>query len=58
MQRQKKLVDAFLDEYLPRPSTYPEVIHEAMRYSVFAGGKRIRRFSRGTGEALGEISAR
>jgi len=54
MQRQKKLVDSFLDDYLPSPKLYPEVIHEAMRYSVFAGGKRIRPIlALATGEALG-----
>lgn len=35
-------VDKALDEYLPSPDTYPEVIHQAMRYTVFAGGKRLR----------------
>jgi len=54
MQRQKKLVDSFLEDYLPPRSMYPEIIHEAMRYSVFAGGKRIRPIlALATGEALG-----
>jgi geranylgeranyl diphosphate synthase, type II len=35
-------VDAALDRLLPRQDTRPSVIHQAMRYSVFAGGKRIR----------------
>jgi geranylgeranyl diphosphate synthase, type II len=35
-------VDAALDTYLPRPDICPPIIHEAMRYSVFAGGKRLR----------------
>ena len=35
-------VDAHLDKLLPAESTQPASIHEAMRYSVFAGGKRIR----------------
>ena len=35
-------VDAALDRLLPRESTRPSSIHTAMRYSVFAGGKRIR----------------
>ncbi|MEW6607978.1 MAG: polyprenyl synthetase family protein [bacterium] len=38
----KKLIDEALDNYLPRASEYPQVIHEAMRYAVFSGGKRIR----------------
>lgn len=35
-------VDAALDRLLPAETTQPSSIHEAMRYSVFAGGKRIR----------------
>lgn len=35
-------IDAALDSVLPTPPTCPSLIAEAMRYSVFAGGKRIR----------------
>lgn len=35
-------VDRALDTYLPAADSLPETLHEAMRYSVFAGGKRIR----------------
>ena len=35
-------VDAHLERLLPAESAPPASIHEAMRYSVFAGGKRIR----------------
>jgi geranylgeranyl diphosphate synthase type II len=35
-------VDASLDRLLPPESTPPHSIHKAMRYSVFAGGKRLR----------------
>lgn len=35
-------VDEFLDRLLPTQGTRPASIHEAMRYSVLAGGKRIR----------------
>jgi geranylgeranyl diphosphate synthase type II len=35
-------VDAALDRLLPSESARPASIHQAMRYSVFAGGKRIR----------------
>lgn len=31
-----------LDEVLPAKTGYPESIHKLMRYSIFAGGKRIR----------------
>ena len=36
----KKLVEKKLDEYIP--VKYPEKIWESMRYSVLAGGKRLR----------------
>jgi geranylgeranyl diphosphate synthase type II len=42
LREQKALVDKTLDELLPPEDTMPQVIHRAMRYSVFAGGKRIR----------------
>jgi geranylgeranyl diphosphate synthase type II len=35
-------VDASLDGLMPSETAAPPSIHEAMRYSVFAGGKRIR----------------
>ncbi|MBC9784893.1 polyprenyl synthetase family protein [Heliobacterium chlorum] len=35
-------VDEALGRYLPSEETYPAVIHKAMRYSIFAGGKRLR----------------
>jgi len=40
--RQK--VDAALDEWMPKEEEIPSVLHQAMRYSVFAGGKRLRPF--------------
>ncbi len=39
--RQKE-VDRALDRFLPKESTPPATIHQAMRYSLFAGGKRLR----------------
>lgn len=35
-------VDAALDRLTPLETALPETIHKAMRYSLFAGGKRIR----------------
>ncbi|MGH9775102.1 MAG: polyprenyl synthetase family protein [Candidatus Acidiferrales bacterium] len=35
-------IEHALDQLLPAANTAPASIHEAMRYSVFAGGKRIR----------------
>jgi len=39
---QQKRVERQLDRRLPPETQPPETIHRAMRYSVFAGGKRIR----------------
>jgi geranylgeranyl diphosphate synthase type II len=38
----RALVDQALDDVLPPTERQPERLHEAMRYSVFAGGKRLR----------------
>ena len=35
-------VNQALDSFLPKASTKPATIHKAMRYSLFAGGKRMR----------------
>ena len=35
-------VDKALDHFLPKAATKPATIHKAMRYSIFAGGKRLR----------------
>ena len=37
-----RLVDAELERLLPAENERPSLIHQAMRYSVFAGGKRVR----------------
>lgn len=37
-----RLVDAELERLLPSENEGPSPIHRAMRYSVFAGGKRVR----------------
>ncbi|MBI4651066.1 polyprenyl synthetase family protein [Candidatus Desantisbacteria bacterium] len=41
-KKNKEIIDKALDKYLPEDSIYPESIHKAMRYSIFAGGKRLR----------------
>ncbi len=35
-------VDRALDQFLPPEKLKPATIHKAMRYSIFAGGKRLR----------------
>jgi len=42
LAQQQRQVDVELDRLVPPESTPPETIHRAMRYSLFAGGKRIR----------------
>jgi len=36
------IVDRALDQFLPKATAKPATIHKAMRYSLFAGGKRLR----------------
>src|ERR1700680_2939296 len=38
----QNLIDRALDRYLPKQDVKPATIHKAMRYSLFAGGKRLR----------------
>lgn len=42
MRARREQVDAWLDGYLPAEDAPPVEIHRAMRYSIFAGGKRLR----------------
>jgi geranylgeranyl diphosphate synthase, type II len=42
MKERADAVDAALERLLPAETLRPETLHKAMRYSVFAGGKRLR----------------
>ena len=42
LKARQKEVDRALDRFLPKAATKPTTIHKAMRYSLFAGGKRLR----------------
>jgi geranylgeranyl diphosphate synthase type II len=42
LQRTTTTVDEGLDRFLPAAKMRPTTLHQAMRYSLFAGGKRIR----------------
>jgi len=42
LQSRQAQVDARLQELLPPANEQPQSIHQAMRHSVFAGGKRVR----------------
>ena len=53
LHQHKRTIDNYLDTLLPSVKEPPSVLHESMRYSVFAGGKRIRPIlALATGEAL------
>jgi geranylgeranyl diphosphate synthase type II len=39
---QQKTIDRALEHWVPAETSNPTTIHRAMRYSLFAGGKRIR----------------
>jgi geranylgeranyl diphosphate synthase type II len=42
LEARRKEVETALETWLPRPPQVPAVISEAIRYSLFAGGKRLR----------------
>jgi len=47
-------VEHALDQCLPKANIHPEILHDAMRYAVLGGGKRIRPILvYATGEAFG-----
>lgn len=42
LKSRQKEIDRALDRFLPKESVRPATIHKAMRYSLLAGGKRLR----------------
>lgn len=42
LSKKKDIVDKALERLVPPAKTFPSSVHEAMRYSLFAGGKRVR----------------
>ena len=42
LRTRQGLIDRALNRYLPKANTKPATLHKAMRYSLFAGGKRLR----------------
>jgi geranylgeranyl diphosphate synthase type II len=42
LEQGRELADVALEQLLPPTTQYPSAIHQAMRHSVFAGGKRLR----------------
>ena len=42
IERKAKEIDGVLERYLPKPEGFQKTVMDAMRYSVTAGGKRLR----------------
>ena len=42
LDRVKRDVDSALDRLVPASEVVPQRLHQAIRWSLFAGGKRIR----------------
>jgi len=38
----RKMIDGYLEKVLPPEDRKPQLLHKAMRYSIFSGGKRLR----------------
>ena len=58
LSKKKAVVDKALDKLVPPAKMFPTSVHEAMRYSLFAGGKRVRPIlAIAAAEALGARSA-
>jgi len=58
LAKKKNAVDRALEKLVPPAKTFPSSVHEAMRYSLFAGGKRVRPvLALAAAEALGAPAA-
>ncbi len=42
LESRSELINRALDRFLPKETTKPATMHKSMRYSLFAGGKRMR----------------
>ncbi|MEZ5358932.1 MAG: polyprenyl synthetase family protein [Candidatus Zixiibacteriota bacterium] len=42
MVKNREVIDKYLLKFMPDVHTYPQILHEAIHYSVMAGGKRLR----------------
>lgn len=42
LKKQSKKIDSALGRCLPKPAERPALLHQAMRYAVLSGGKRVR----------------
>lgn len=42
LAERRNFFESSLGRFMPQPGSYPQVLREAMEYSLFAGGKRLR----------------
>lgn len=42
LEKRKQYIDSCLQQYLTPFDAYPPIVHEAMHYAIFNGGKRLR----------------
>jgi geranylgeranyl diphosphate synthase type II len=42
LKSRSERINQSLEQWLPAPKTLPSTLHQSMRYSIFAGGKRLR----------------
>ncbi|MBF8982667.1 polyprenyl synthetase family protein [Lutibacter sp. B2] len=42
LKEKLEIIEKAMDHYLPKEKNYQDIIFESMRYSIFAGGKRLR----------------
>jgi len=58
LKKKREIVDRALEALVPPASTFPPTVFDAMRYSLFAGGKRVRPIlAIAAAEALGASAA-
>ncbi|HUI46397.1 MAG TPA: farnesyl diphosphate synthase [Nitrospirota bacterium] len=58
LAKKKDIVDKALEKLVPPSTAFPPSVHEAIRYSLFAGGKRVRPIlAIAAAEALGASTA-
>lgn len=57
LEQKREAVDRFLESVIPDAKTQPTTLHESIRYSLFAGGKRVRPIlAIAAAEAIGPLS--
>jgi geranylgeranyl diphosphate synthase, type II len=55
LEQKRDTVDRFLERVVPDRTVSPAALHDAMRYSLFAGGKRVRPvLAMAAAEAIGD----